>query len=432
MIQFLKAFFKLLNSKYLYAVLRNHESLPEDSASRDIDILIPAAELKELQKYLSAFASAVGCRILYTNEDNQFLTVVFMDSDCKVFQIDFQHNFAWMGIDLLDEMEVLGHRKFNGKVYHLDELYTFLPKYLYSRILGSSYPEKYAGIRMAALEASGKELESVLRRLSLNAGGMEYWDKTGKWTLRLRAFTAAMKMSPLRAAERMACFIMNYILALFFRRGLMVSFSGPDGCGKTTVIELLRKRLAVNTPLLFHFRPSLFPNLGEVGAKAGVIREVDRNFDRPHRAKRKGFFSSAVRLGYYSADYVIGYFLKVMPLRERKQIVFFDRYFTDVIVDGERSSIFLNYKFTAWLRHFMPACRYNFFFRVDPDRILARKQELCRADIERIYSRLEYLAARDRRCYWIDNNGTPEEAVRQILNIMAVGVRRSDAGALSR
>ena len=89
-----------------------------------------------------------------------------------------------------------------------------------------------------------------------------------------------------------------------------------------------------------------------------------------------------------------------------------------MIVDGERSSIFLNYKFLAFLRHFVPKCQYNFIFRVDPETIRARKQELEIGDMERIYSRLEYLCSQDRRYIWIDNNGTPEEAVSQILDVL--------------
>ena len=95
--------------------------------------------------------------------------------------------------------------------------------------------------------------------------------------------------------------------------------------------------------------------------------------------------------------------------------MFFDRYFTDIIVDSERSSIFLNYTWLCWLRHLVPSCQRNFFIRVKPETILSRKQELALEDIRVIYERLEYLAARDGRCVWIDNNGTPEEAARQII-----------------
>ena len=389
--------------------------LPNDSTSRDIDVFLPKSYLKLLRNVLDNVAKKTNCALLYEDWDNQFWTVVYADDEANVFQMDFQYNFAWMGIDLLEEEEVLKHRVFNGKVWHMDAMYVFLPKYLYCRILGGKYPDKYACIRQAAVEADGEAIEGILKKLSLEKGGLEYWDKAGKWGLRLRAFTAVLFQRPLRAIWQMLCFIGIYIWQLFTRRGWMISFSGPDGCGKTTVIDLVMEKLAVNPPHLFHFRPTLFPNLGEVGHKAGIKKEVDRNFNVPHRAKRCGKISSLVRLAYYMSDYVIGYWLKIMPIRWRKFIVFFDRYFTDIIVDSERSSIFLPYKFLCGLRHFVPSCQKNFLIRVKPETILERKQELSREDIDVIYERLEYLAVRDKTCVWIDNNGTPEEAARQII-----------------
>jgi len=414
---FLYNLFELLNQNCCYAVLRNYEDLPEKCSSRDIDLLIPRRDLRRLKKQLREFAGQCGGRIFYTHEDNQFLTVVLMDSDYRIFQLDFQHNFAWLGIDLLDETTVLSKRVFNGKVYHLPPDLTFLPKYLYSRILGAGYPEKYANIRRAALEYNGDGIENILKKLAWGQG-LAYWDKAGKRNLRFRSFTSRLVCRPFRTLGRMSEFLFRYGLDLFCRRGLMVSFSGPDGCGKTTVIELLRERLVVNPPELYHFRPSLLPNLGEVAHKAGVVKAVDRNYDQPHRAKKKGKLNSLIRLCYYLTDYILGYWVKILPERQRKHIIFFDRYFTDVIVDSERSSIFLNSKFIAFLRHFVPKCQYNFIFKVDPETIRVRKQELEIEDMKRIYSRLEYLCARDKRYHWIDNNGTPEDAVRQILDVL--------------
>lgn len=412
---FLQSLFACLNDNYRYAVLRNWEGLPEKYQSQDIDILIPKRELERLKPELTRIALETGCGVLYENWDNQFWTVVYTDDEANVFQLDCQYNFAWMGIDLLDEEEVLKHRVFNGKLWHLDPLYVFLPKYLYCRILGGKFPEKYASMQQAAVKAAGKEIETILKRLSLGKGGLDYWDHAGKWSLRMRAFAAVLLQRPFRAFWRMLCFIAIYIWQLFTRRGWMISFSGPDGCGKTTVIDLVMETLSVNPPHLFHFRPTLFPNLGEMGHKVGVKKEVDRNFDTPHRAKRCGFASSFVRLVYYMNDYIIGYWLKVMPLRQRKNIVFFDRYYTDIIVDSERSSIFLNYKLLCFLRHFVPSCQRNFLIRVKPETILARKQELTMDDMKIIYERLEYFASHDKRCVWIDNNGSPEEAVKQII-----------------
>lgn len=419
---FLSRFFEMLNEHFTYAVLRNHEGLPETISSRDIDILLAVSELHQFQRRLAVLLDETGWRILYVNRDDQFWTVVLgADSAAKEIepiQIDIMFSLSVMGIVLLDEKQILQARLSNGKVFFLRPQYVFLCKYVYSRILGAKYPEKYAELRRKLLPEESAAVEAELQMLAGRKHGMDFWETAGKWRLRRIALLRALLRAPFRQFRQGAAYLFFLIRNLFFRRGMMVSFSGPDGCGKTTVIELLRERLNVNPPLLFHFRPELLPNLGEVGTKAGVLKEVDRNFSRPHRAARKGRINSLLRLGYYSGDYILGYAIKVLPLRQRKHIVFFDRYFSDIIVDGERSCIFLNYRFLARLRHIVPGCQYYFFFRVDPDRILSRKQELPKEDIQRIYSRLEYLAARDRNCHWIDNNATPEEAVDQILNIL--------------
>lgn len=421
-VRFLSRFFEMLNGHFTYAVLRNHEGLPEDISSRDIDILLAASELHPFQHGLAALLEKTGWRIFYTNRDDQFWTIVLgadsASGETEPLQIDIMFHLSVMGIALLDENKVLESRQFNGKVYFLPPRYVFLCKYVYSRILGAKYPEKYAEFRRQMPEAESAAIEAELRTLAGGRHEQDFWEKSGKWRLRRVTLFYALLRTPCRQFRQGCTYLLFLILNLLFRRGLMISFSGPDGCGKTTVIELLRRRLAVNPPLLFHFRPELLPNLGEVGAKARVLKEVDRNFDRPHRASRKGNLNSFLRLGYYSLDYILGYAVKILPLRQRKHIVFFDRYFTDIIVDGERSCIFLGSGFLARLRHLVPQCEYCFLFRVDPDRIFSRKQELSKGDIGRIYSRLELLAARSKNCHWIDNNATPEDAVEQIMNIL--------------
>ena len=415
---FLVELFGVFNEKINYAVLRNFEGLPENYEGRDIDLLIPLDEWWKIVPDFVSLCDKHDCRILYTNRDNQFLTVVLCDGAAQVFQLDIQFNFAWMGVDLLDELDVLKHRVFSGKVWHLDPMYSFLPKYLYSRILGAKYPAKYSGVRDAAFSVSGKEIEELLNTLSCGKGGFEFWERASKWRLRFLALLAGCRRNFFRTVWRQTEFILRYNADLFRRRGLMISFSGPDGCGKTTVIGRLMEHLEVNPPLLFHFRPTLFPNLGEVGHKAGVVKNVDREFDKPHRSKRKGKLNSFVRLCYYTADYIVGYMVKILPLRQRKHIVIFDRYFTDIIADSRRSSIYLDVKFLAFWRHLVPACRYNIFFRVEPETIRSRKTEMDVEDMKEVYRKLEYLVSVDRRSYFIDNNSTPQDAVVKIFDLL--------------
>lgn len=422
---FLIAFFDALNRQFNYAVLRNEEGLPYYIASRDIDILIHPSQFQLLKNCLLNLIHQYELKLLLVTTQQDCCGITIGDSK-TIIQIDLLKNTDIVGVAFFDTETLLLRRIFNGAVYHLPSLEALVIKAVYCFALGAALPDRYMEkyIKMSSEDQKGVLCELAKINCSLQ-------NLPPKGILRKKLIQNLIR----RPRNTMA----NLFSSLWYRlwrcvspSGCTISFSGPDGCGKTTVIELLRERLAVNPPILFHFRPSLLPNLGEVAHKAGAVKEVDRNFDRPHRGRRKGLISSLIRLAYYSCDYMIGYAVKILPLRQRKHIVFFDRYFTDIIVDGERSSIFLNYRFLARLRHFIPGCQYNFLFRVDPERILNRKQELSREAIERIYSRLEYLASRDGSYYWIDNNGTPEEAVQQILNILLEQQHRKYARKLLR
>lgn len=420
---FLKQLFDLLNEKYLYAVLRNHESLPDSIASRDIDILLQAEQLKAFQQDCVLLAFNNSFKVLYTHQDNQFWSIVLCSvnkNNVQLIQIDIMVNLDVMGVMFLNERHVLSDRVFNGKVYHLPLKYVFLCKYIYSRVLNVAYPEKYKNIKQEIQASYLAEVDTILSTiLNKPNASINYWESARGRTLMLLGLLASFRRNPLLQIKRLSLFLIWNLKHRFSRRGLLISISGPDGSGKTTVIQKVIDILgAVNPPLLYHFRPKLLPNLGEIGKKVKVISSVDQRFDEPHRSQPNGFVKSSIRLTYYIFDYIFGYFLKILPLLYKKNIVIFDRYFTDMIVDGERSSIYLNFKYIFMLRRIVPSCNYNFLIKVDPEIILSRKQELTHQAIERIYSRLEYVADRDESYYWIENNSEPEDAVIRIISVL--------------
>ena len=83
-------------------------------------------------------------------------------------------------------------------------------------------------------------------------------------------------------------FVRNYLRS---NTGFAIGFTGPDGVGKTTVIDMLIARLGDvfrTAHSYMHFRPMLFGNLGEVAHSAGLKKEVDRDYTNPHRGGRVG------------------------------------------------------------------------------------------------------------------------------------------------
>lgn len=415
--ELLTEFFGYLNANCGYAVLRNFEGLPEKNNSRDIDIIIERTAYRKNKKNLIALLEKNEWKIItYLNSDRVDTWVcgcIDNYSNTEIVQFDFFFNTSLFGIRLLNAKEFLANREFNGKIYHVNKEYEFLDKYMYDRAVGAEYPEKYKHVKEAVAESSlvKEKLKKVFGTKSI-----EDCDKrSGK-----RMLLCAAMHNPIATLAHFCAFeyhrIKNYLCS---HTGFSIGFTGPDGSGKTTVIDTLLSRIAPvfrKAHKYYHFRPTLFGNLGEVAHSAGVKKEVDRNYSNPHRGKKTGKASSFLRLCYYSIDYIIGYFVKVKSVTRITRLVIFDRYYTDIICDSRRSRIYLSPKFLYWWgKLFIPTLDYNILLTASSETILARKRELDEEGIKTINTKIDYLAGK-RGYTKVLNETTPEVAVYEILN----------------
>lgn len=418
---FLNCFFKLLNDSVEYAVLRNFEELPESNDSRDIDIIISKKDYKRLRPLLIKLVEDNGWSIVtYLNSDRLITWVIGIVSpthQTELIQLDFFFNTSVFGIELLSANEIISAKQFNGKIFHADINTQFLDKYLYDRAVGAKYPEKYRATREAA--ENSPVIKTKLSEL-FGVNSVEKCDKTAGRKLLFHALRHNLRHRPFGLIADMTRFLYtftgNYLMS---RTGFSVGFTGPDGSGKTTVIDRTIERLGAvfaTAHAYYHFRPALFGNLGDVAHSAGIKKEVDRNYSDPHRGGRTGIFSSLLRLAYYSTDYIAGYFVKVKSKTRITRLVIFDRYFTDIICDSRRSRIYLPPRFlNFWRKLFIPSLDYNILLTASSDTILSRKRELDEAGIRDINNRIDYLAPQ-KGYLKVLNETTPDEAVTTILN----------------
>ena len=166
---------------------------------------------------------------------------------------------------------------------------------------------------------------------------------------------------------------------------------------------------------LYHHRPGLIGNISNVAANAGLIKTIDNNYEQPHRGKQHNLLSSSIRLAYYSLDYIIGYWILVRKHIFYGGFVLFDRYYTDMIVDSRRSSIYLPPSLLYyWGKIFIPQLKYNILLTADSDVILSRKRELDTNSINEINKKIDYLSNK-KRYKKVINNGSPSDTIYQIL-----------------
>ena len=409
----------LLNREAEYAVLRNFEGLPSENNSRDIDIIITRKSYKRIKQALVQLIDGSGWKIVTYLHSDRLISYVCAKNEgdsTEIIQWDFFFDTSVWGIQLMSAEEFLANKKFNGFLYYTDVEGQFLDKYLYNRAVGSKYPEKYRATRVAAEQSPivKEKLLAIFGYASTNECDCVNGNK-----LLLAALWSNLKRRPLALIGSIIyflyTFVKNYICS---RTGFSVGFTGPDGSGKTTVIEMLLGRIAPvfgTAHKYYHFRPALFGNLGEVAHSAGIKKEVDRDYSNPHRGGKTGKLSSLARLAYYSIDYIIGYFVKVKSVTRITRVVIFDRYFTDIICDSRRSRIYLGRKFLYWWKRLLiPSLDYNILLTASSETILARKRELDKEGIRAINDKIDYLS--DKKGYRkVLNEGAPQTAVTEIL-----------------
>ena len=411
-----------LNDNTDYAVLRNFEGLPNNNPSRDIDIIITRKSYIHNRKALVELIDRSGWKIVtYLNSDRliSYVCARTTEEKTEIIQWDFFFDTSVWGVQLMSAEEFLKHKHFNGFLYYVAVECQFLDKILYNSAVGSKYPEKYRKTREAAQDTD--IVKNKIKQI-FGCGTVEECEKRRGKKLFFKALWNNIKRRPWGVICGIILFLYTFIgNYLRSRTGFSIGFTGPDGSGKTTVIDTILERIAPvfkTAHKYYHFRPTLFGNLGEVAHSAGIKKEVDRNYSDPHRGGKTGKLSSFARLCYYSLDYIIGYFVKVKSVIRITRVVIFDRYYTDIICDSRRSRIYLSPKFLYWWgKLFIPTLSYNVLLTASSETILARKRELDEEGIRTINAKIDYLAGK-KGYTKVLNESTPQVAVNEILTFV--------------
>ena len=210
-------------------------------------------------------------------------------------------------------------------------------------------------------------------------------------------------------------------LIIFIKnKGQVITFSGVDGAGKTTVINEFKKTIEKKyrkRAVVLRHRPSLLPILssfkyGREGAEQRSVASL------PRTGGNKSRINSLIRFTYYLTDYILGQWVIAFKYILRGYIVIYDRYYFDFIVDPRRTNLTLSPRFTKIWYRFIFKPRLNFFLYADAETILSRKKELNADDIQNLttgYIQLfRNLKGNDR--YFILKNDLLNETMKFIEN----------------
>lgn len=208
---------------------------------------------------------------------------------------------------------------------------------------------------------------------------------------------------------KLAYFVKDKFLKLrraYRQTGIAISIMGPDGCGKSTVIDGLKENLkpAFRQVHYYHLKPI---------DKKNNIADVDN----PHNQVPYSFLKSLTKLGYLVFQYNKGY-LKVTLRLIRSTLVIFDRYYDDILVDKIRFRYGAPIIFAKITSLFIPKPKLYFFLDAPGEVIFKRKAELSVKEIDRQIKCYTEIFENKKNHFIIDASQGPNSVIFDVEEII--------------
>ena len=337
-------------------------------------------------------------------------------------QIDFLPVFEWNGLEYLDRarffpLVVRGDDGLFRPCLAHDALICWMTQVLW----GARYRRKYDCLLGEAWAADGAEFRHCLEE----AFGKAWADQLGDWlesgtpgeavehakALRRALFLTQFMNSPGESLARQARHWWTEARHHLNPPYPWVAILGPDGSGKSSVIDGLTARLSdrrLGTKMI-HWSPRILRKGKE--APGGIVPD-------PHSGSPRGRFMSVLKLGLISAEWYWASIWNLRHPRAKSKLLVSDRYYNDLLVDPRR------YRFGAplsWARavfRFLPKPDHVIVLAGDADRILARKREVAPAELRRQLAAYRALAGSLGDCATVVDCGLPlDEVIEETCEI---------------
>lgn len=430
--------FKELEIKYF--IVRNYKGLPNVNSSKDVDIIIEPGKIEQALDVLQLVYKENGIIYLYKTQFERGHICKGMNIEANMaIHIDLIEGYLSRGFELFSFDELYNQTEIYNNFNVLNEFYNGVMVFIFKQF-GYKHPKLKDEYKEIIYNTHKNQPE--FKKLISKLVGNKLTDNifleieqqnfdvmltySNDLTKALRKY--ALKKQPFKTFIFALQFYwekLNRIIFSYRKHSKVFSVMAPDGAGKTTFLDALIEKIEFffvcdkkdNKCNVYHFRPNILPNLGELGEKAGIM-EQDKDFTNPQRAKPANKLSSLVRITYYWLDYVIGFNVLVRKDVQYDRLSVFDRYSYDLLVDPTRTRLNL----PMWIRKifvkFMPHPKVVFYLDASPEVIYKRKQELTLNEIKRQTAAYKKVASSHKRFVSLDADRPVNESVDDGIKII--------------
>jgi thymidylate kinase len=379
---FLSTLFSALDSnKVRYCVLHSWEELPEKLSS-DLDIAVHPGDICNLPSVFRLLKEAGYIPIQVFNyfvNAYYFVFSWFEGAEINYVAVDLIFEHRRGGLIVPSGEEIVSDRR-RQSVFWIpapESEFTYL---LAKKTWKAAVPAKQARRLRTLIEELGRhKAERLAGQLflgKLRARVVEACASGCVDGLLTQIRTQTWKTSLVRNPLRLTAYLLSDAVRRVRRwlqpTGLFVVVMGPDGAGKSTLIENLVQAVgpAFRRHRVFHWRPMLLWR-----------RKAARDTTQPHSLPPHACWWSIVRLFGHLLDYWLGYWLVIRPLLARSGMVVFDRYYHDLLVDPKRYQFGGPLYLVRFMSRLVPKPDLVLILDAPLDVILSRKQEVPPEDV---------------------------------------------------
>lgn len=381
---FLHTLFQTLDARSIqYCVLHSYQGLP-DELPGDLDLAVHPRDVAKIpfvfQQLLRDGYRPVQC-LNYAVRGYYFVFFWFEGGAPQSIAVDIIDDHRRSGLIFASGQSLVAGRKKRGDFWIPAPASEFAYLLAKKALKGSVSQRQEQRLCSLVRELGRNQADSVAESLVGRERAKSVVDacvngslSSSLPALKRSIWRTTITRNPLVPVRYQLSNALRLIRRWFQPSGLFVCVLGPDGVGKSTLIEHLIQSVgsAFRRKRVFHWRPGL---LGGKQATGPVTN--------PHGQSLRPAWLSVGHLFARLLDYWLGYCFVIRPLLARSGLVVFDRYFHDLIVDPKR----YRYGGPMWLARVLsrivPQPDVVLVLDAPEHVIFARKQEVPLEEVKR-------------------------------------------------